>query len=365
MYYFKISVSMMIFCLVFYAGCIHAQHSVKKQVLIPVNLPGMGGVAAQEKQKPEVAAAGKESMPEKITVTPQEDNEIITREVFSVALSTMSTEAAVAMSKTAIEPTAAKPAKKQLVQSSTVPIGGKTPVKKKPSKINVPAYKNILKPQEEINQKAEISGQPPETSSVAAAEPAASKAEKALLLAPSLADIEELKKEEAQASPYVKPEKTTEAAAVPAKETAEENAVVEENRPEAKQQPAIEKTKPEPQVKIETKPDSMQEDRFAKEKPDVQPAEEVNLAKPAAKLTAQERQQAAKIKYKEEEMKKRQKQEGPKHPAKMHTVTAGDTLPLLSEKYYGDKNQWVKIYDANKDKIEKGSLKTYQLILIP
>ncbi|MCX7716195.1 MAG: LysM peptidoglycan-binding domain-containing protein [Endomicrobia bacterium] len=48
-----------------------------------------------------------------------------------------------------------------------------------------------------------------------------------------------------------------------------------------------------------------------------------------------------------------------------HTVVAGDTLPKLAEKYYGDSSQWRKIYDANKDKIIRGQLIPGSVIEIP
>lgn len=32
-------------------------------------------------------------------------------------------------------------------------------------------------------------------------------------------------------------------------------------------------------------------------------------------------------------------------------MVPNDYLIKIAEKYYGDKRQWVKIYDANKDKI--------------
>lgn len=50
---------------------------------------------------------------------------------------------------------------------------------------------------------------------------------------------------------------------------------------------------------------------------------------------------------------------------RIHTVAASDNLQSLAEKYYGDKENWIKIYEANKDRIEKGSLQTGQTILIP
>jgi len=48
-----------------------------------------------------------------------------------------------------------------------------------------------------------------------------------------------------------------------------------------------------------------------------------------------------------------------------HTVVEGDTLPKLAERYYGDKNQWKKIYDANKDKIIRGQLLVGTVLEIP
>ncbi|MFH1369058.1 MAG: LysM peptidoglycan-binding domain-containing protein [Elusimicrobiota bacterium] len=48
-----------------------------------------------------------------------------------------------------------------------------------------------------------------------------------------------------------------------------------------------------------------------------------------------------------------------------YKVVSGDTMMSLAEKYYGKKSQWVQIYQANKDKIEKGALKPGQMIIIP
>jgi len=48
-----------------------------------------------------------------------------------------------------------------------------------------------------------------------------------------------------------------------------------------------------------------------------------------------------------------------------HTVVEGDTLPKLAERYYGDRNQWKKIYDANKDKIIRGQLLIGTVLEIP
>lgn len=48
-----------------------------------------------------------------------------------------------------------------------------------------------------------------------------------------------------------------------------------------------------------------------------------------------------------------------------HTVTSGETLPSIAEKYYGDSGQWKKIYNANKDKIERGQVTPGQVLVIP
>jgi nucleoid-associated protein YgaU len=34
-----------------------------------------------------------------------------------------------------------------------------------------------------------------------------------------------------------------------------------------------------------------------------------------------------------------------------YTIEAGDTLPSIALKVYGDANQWRRIYDANRDSI--------------
>jgi nucleoid-associated protein YgaU len=39
---------------------------------------------------------------------------------------------------------------------------------------------------------------------------------------------------------------------------------------------------------------------------------------------------------------------------KSHKVAAGDTLRSLAGTYYGDRNLWEKIYDANADKVDRG-----------
>ncbi len=49
----------------------------------------------------------------------------------------------------------------------------------------------------------------------------------------------------------------------------------------------------------------------------------------------------------------------PKRPAppawpKRHVVMAGETLRTMAKQYYGDPNQWEIIYDANREKVERG-----------
>lgn len=48
-----------------------------------------------------------------------------------------------------------------------------------------------------------------------------------------------------------------------------------------------------------------------------------------------------------------------------HQVISGETLPEIAEKYYGNRNQWQKIYQANEDKIEKGLLVPGTILIIP
>ncbi len=48
-----------------------------------------------------------------------------------------------------------------------------------------------------------------------------------------------------------------------------------------------------------------------------------------------------------------------------HKVSAGETLQSIARDYYGDPNQWKKIYTANSDKIERGLPKTGSTLVIP
>jgi len=52
---------------------------------------------------------------------------------------------------------------------------------------------------------------------------------------------------------------------------------------------------------------------------------------------------------------------------KKHVVVAGDTLSAISKKYYDDANQYMKIYEANKDVIggDPNLIKPGQELVIP
>jgi len=50
---------------------------------------------------------------------------------------------------------------------------------------------------------------------------------------------------------------------------------------------------------------------------------------------------------------------------RIHRVGAGETLRGISKKYYGDPNLWKAIYDANQDKMIKGTPKEGETLKIP
>lgn len=58
---------------------------------------------------------------------------------------------------------------------------------------------------------------------------------------------------------------------------------------------------------------------------------------------------------------------GPKPPSwpKRHVARAGDTLRTLSKQYYGDANLWEQIYNANRDKIDRGLPQEGAELVIP
>jgi nucleoid-associated protein YgaU len=52
-------------------------------------------------------------------------------------------------------------------------------------------------------------------------------------------------------------------------------------------------------------------------------------------------------------------------PRRIYRVEPGDTLSTIAQRFYGDGKKWVKIYEANKERIEKGIVKPGQRIIIP
>jgi len=50
---------------------------------------------------------------------------------------------------------------------------------------------------------------------------------------------------------------------------------------------------------------------------------------------------------------------------KRHVVKAGETLRTMAKEYYGDPNQWERIYDANREKVERGLPAEGATLLIP
>lgn len=64
------------------------------------------------------------------------------------------------------------------------------------------------------------------------------------------------------------------------------------------------------------------------------------------------------------EVKVRAKPAPPAWP-KRHVVKAGDTLRTMAKQYYGDPNLWERIYDANREKVERGLPAEGASLLIP
>lgn len=64
-------------------------------------------------------------------------------------------------------------------------------------------------------------------------------------------------------------------------------------------------------------------------------------------------------------MKKSEKPVVTAPAARTHRVSKGDSLTSLSERYYGTRDNWNLIYQANKEKIEKGALKPGMIVIIP
>jgi nucleoid-associated protein YgaU len=53
-------------------------------------------------------------------------------------------------------------------------------------------------------------------------------------------------------------------------------------------------------------------------------------------------------------------------PTQTHVVASGDSLSKIAKQYYGDANQWRRIYEANRDQISNPDLiKPGQNLKIP
>ncbi len=50
---------------------------------------------------------------------------------------------------------------------------------------------------------------------------------------------------------------------------------------------------------------------------------------------------------------------------RVHVVADGDTLKNIAERYYGDSKRWVDIYNANKDKVVRGTAAPGETLTIP
>ncbi|HEX5066562.1 MAG TPA: LysM peptidoglycan-binding domain-containing protein [Myxococcota bacterium] len=43
-------------------------------------------------------------------------------------------------------------------------------------------------------------------------------------------------------------------------------------------------------------------------------------------------------------------------PEEIYTVASGDSLSRIAKRYYGDANQWRKIFEANRDQLDDPDL---------
>ena len=54
------------------------------------------------------------------------------------------------------------------------------------------------------------------------------------------------------------------------------------------------------------------------------------------------------------------------HEGKTYTVAAGDSLSKIAKQFYGNANEYMKIFDANKDKLtDPNNIKVGQELVIP
>jgi nucleoid-associated protein YgaU len=59
-------------------------------------------------------------------------------------------------------------------------------------------------------------------------------------------------------------------------------------------------------------------------------------------------------------------QQQPTQKEEIYTVQKGDSLSKISKEYFGDSNQWHKIFDANKNQIsDPNKIQVGQKLIIP
>ncbi len=90
------------------------------------------------------------------------------------------------------------------------------------------------------------------------------------------------------------------------------------------------------------------------------------LLKAKEKAAKKKSKKAAKKKKEMKPKEKKAEKEEVKKPAKItHKVKKGETLKDIAKKHYNDVKKWKIIYDANRDKIERGKPKLGSILTIP
>lgn len=349
MSYLKSLTVLITVCMVSFAGCLNAGSRAKKEAVIPVNLPGMGNYApAKGVLNSEKSAVGAISIEEaksaeadKAPVKPVETlNETIAQKetpeaVESPAIAentpvvTESERPVIEnISETAVEePKAEAILIPEPVETHTMPAAKVTAVEPVQAVAPVPEKTagEIITTEVFIVSISSITAQPPARTDVTVPEaPAAPAAVQ--LSAP--VSVPEVLAEKAVIAPVIVAEPTPSAV----KNTSHKYG---SQTLEARPAPAVRPRGPET----------------------------ATLSRPAAPAVVEMPGKKEKKTY---EIRKRAGGSSEKaHPMKIHMVLAGDNLPMLAEKYYGDRSMWTKIFEVNKDKIEKGTLAVGQVILIP
>ena len=347
-------------CIMVLAGCTHAGTAARKAYLVPSSLPGMGDMKTPGPVKAPAAA-----VPLKPAAAKSRDN--ITVTTYDVSVSSIEYATAEASRENA---------------NIFVPDREKLLLYKESSKPSEELHSlglqpwNCPPPQKDTGTKCSLT----EQASPAAVAPVApyntmntpeAQSETRETTPPEIKLIPEKAAENTlapAAEPTKLPKKTPPAEAEP------QNAVPASKINEPSQEPPV----VEPVEGSKTAPESVPAEPTmnAQGNPEEKPARpEAAAPAPAAPKTIEIKearrsapQSSETVQRKEWTARKRlAAQNGPDtdHEARMHTALRGENLQSLAEKYYGDKSLWIKIYDANKDKIEKGSLVDGQVIIIP